>query len=723
MSSRQYRFRLDVSDTQQATVNPIYGDDLNKDVERESGQMFFREKLSGKLIFVRQDFDAINDADFGFEFTIHIDQKIGDNPWESDWWVGTFSKTDCEFDEDTKTVEVQPDPLDRYKLLMDNMDKEFNLIEVSPDTVELTLKVQPLIQFYILGSEVVTNLVGTTYWEQPVNTVVNFDLDARTQYFFAWERTVIFCTGTEANLSPDVSGYYTYPDYISDSGQYQFIFQDIGNGGQQWTIIDLNNSNAVVYEGDINVPGLHGNVIHSEPGTVFTSVSDPNSQCRVFAAPMYVRYLTNEETVNGVPTNPIPDDDMVTTDSRYKRVIGLLYSAFVASDESESTADRWGRVSSDAVHGAGDYFEQPVFAPSSGVGQTFPLARSEWSEVSWWTYYTTGLRLLQETGGTDYTLRHAYKLHSTIEALLQRIDPSLTHAEDSDHSEFFYGVNTIRGSVKIPIIAPKTNVTVGEYDKPAQRANIRMSDIVAFLKDFHQVYLHIDDQNRFRLEHIDFYDRGGTYSGQNVDADLTTLIEPKTKKNWSYKSKKYKFDKVDMPVQITHKWMDDSSEAFEGFPIEILSTYVQQGNFDERNLSIFTSDIDFIHAQTNSIAQDGFVFIEALMSGGDYIVPFVEFSLDWPIEYKMQNGYASMVWAADKYWRNDLPASSVRLNLQTITANSVKRNRIQEIEYPSPVEPDPMKLVVTSLGPGRITKMVVNLSSGSVRMTLKHGTE
>ena len=42
------------------TVHPIYKDDLAKEYELETNQRFYRAKLSGKITFVRDDYDYIN---------------------------------------------------------------------------------------------------------------------------------------------------------------------------------------------------------------------------------------------------------------------------------------------------------------------------------------------------------------------------------------------------------------------------------------------------------------------------------------------------------------------------------------------------------------------------------------------------------------------------------------------------------------------------------------
>ena len=53
---------------QQKNVTPTYKNDLSKEYELESNQQFFRQKLSGKLAFIRDDYNFLNQQDFNTEF-------------------------------------------------------------------------------------------------------------------------------------------------------------------------------------------------------------------------------------------------------------------------------------------------------------------------------------------------------------------------------------------------------------------------------------------------------------------------------------------------------------------------------------------------------------------------------------------------------------------------------------------------------------------------------
>ena len=77
------------------SVNPNYKQDLSKEYEMESGQQFFRAKLSGKLSFLREDYDWLDAQDFNTEFILLLEESLdGGKSW-SEYYRGKFMITDC----------------------------------------------------------------------------------------------------------------------------------------------------------------------------------------------------------------------------------------------------------------------------------------------------------------------------------------------------------------------------------------------------------------------------------------------------------------------------------------------------------------------------------------------------------------------------------------------------------------------------------------------------
>ena len=140
------------------SVLPLMGDDMNKDYDMESGQRFFRTKLSGKVSFTGDDFDYLHSQPFDTDF-IFLIERYASGAW-TDYVKSKFNKTDCKWDLDDKLVEVTMNPYDEYNAVIEGLDKEYNLIELAPEIESLIITKRPLIQVYIPGESVLSCFVG-----------------------------------------------------------------------------------------------------------------------------------------------------------------------------------------------------------------------------------------------------------------------------------------------------------------------------------------------------------------------------------------------------------------------------------------------------------------------------------------------------------------------------------------------------------------------------------
>ena len=161
-----YKFELSAgADTRQAF--PIYKDDLAIDYTMETGEQFYRGKLSGKLTFQKDDYLFIFNKAFDtqFDIVIYISHNHGAT-WKK-YWTGYFWKTDCAIDEDSKTVVVTPVVNDNYSAVLAGLDKEFDLMTLAPTIREIQMKKRPCLQIYIPGMGSVGQIMfgNNTYWE------------------------------------------------------------------------------------------------------------------------------------------------------------------------------------------------------------------------------------------------------------------------------------------------------------------------------------------------------------------------------------------------------------------------------------------------------------------------------------------------------------------------------------------------------------------------------
>lgn len=705
---------LDISGTVH-NVFPRWKDGAKLQMIPESGKRFLREKLNVELIFQRGDFDLINNAAFQQKFLVNLSGNVT--------WQGIFYKTDCDFDLDKKTIRVQPEPNDRYKKIIEGLDKEYDLINLEPDLTTLSYVKQPLFQTYLADSEYIANYLGGLYWEQPI------DVDPVTWSLipegFGRSTSIGYIPGD--SLNPDVSGMYkgatinSKVGFVRESDNKYFIWFDSMGNDIQYKVIDLTDNDNVVYLAPLNNYIFGQPKAHADKGVYLDSQSS-NSQARFFVAFPNFRLLTDNDTVNGNATSPLPEEDLVSESYGYKNTYAVSsIEDFAASVENQATPTQYGKVAANADYYAGQYFTKYP-APFGLLKPVFPVSRSEWTEVSFWFYYSFQSQAFQEDAATSFTTNHAYELGEVIRKLLAEIDNTITFQSNTTHSEFLYSsANPVSSDLQPALyLVPKSNILVGDYDQPSAKAIIKLNDVLLMLKNVYNLDWYIDDSNRLRIEHESWFENGGTYAGQNIGTDLTAQLEPKTGKSWGFGANKYKYEKAEMPEQIKFKWMEDSSEPFNGFPIEITSNYAQKGNVSERNVSQFITDIDYAQVQPGNFSKSGFFLLSAFDVSGTMTVPFFTHQIADGREWKMQNGYLSNIYLHDKYFKHGLPADNVEINESTTTAATVKKTRIQEIVFPSTAI-DELQLITTELGTGEIKEYETDLESGSHKIKIAHG--
>lgn len=608
-----YKFELTAGNTTQRAF-PIYKDDLAKDFEKESGQEFFRAKLSGKLTFESDDYTFIVSKAFDTQFVLEIFISYNAGQSWTSYWRGTFWKTDCEFDNDAQTVVVQLTVWDQYNDVLAGMDKEYNLIELAPEIIPVKADKRPMIQVYVPGQSVIGCFLSGMWWEQEAEPESD-ETKLVNDFKFSLNKvfTIADVSGTMSPQLPAIFG----KSFLGDARfnpremgtqeftgtEYKLVYGYYGgSGGSQysWTIVRISD-NVSLWRYAVNnqfPPELPHNVTLTP---VADSGATGNVTLYVHDMPVYSRFVCDTPQISGLQTYPIPADDIVENNRNYTRVIGYYFpDTIYFSTSFSSTPNQWG------LYQPGQYYQPPYLYWSP---EMFPVARNGWGRVSIWFTFAAFDWLVEESGRQPFTIRHAYPLASVISVLLNKIAPGITHAGTTDYSQFLYGQNLI-GITQTLLITPKSNLVTAGYDQPAQKAPITLKNVTDMLRDCFRCYWFIDDQNRFRVEHIQYFRNGGSYSGSPVvGIDLTTQSVPRNGKAWSFARDQYKFDKPTMAARYQFGWMDDVTQLFDGFPIDIISKYVNPDNIEQIDVSKFTSDIDYILLNPSAVSKDGFVLL------------------------------------------------------------------------------------------------------------------
>lgn len=730
----KYRFFLQIGeDGTKQTVCPNYKDDLTLDYELETNQRFYRAKLSGKINFVRADYDIINDAPFDSEFFLYIEKSDDWGQTYNQYYKAKFMKTDCTFNDDDKLVTVQPETTDQYDDVLAGLEKEYNLIELAPQIEFLTIRKRPLIQIYVPGDSIVSCFLGGTNWEQDANATTDQNALIQTYHFALCnilKEIQITSQGSPAVISGLYSGRMStgvspdefmgdlYPEL--NVNYYIHIAQKRVAGG-----LPIGLAGVEIRRRSDDVAMFRYTKMTQEPFDTLefdlTAVEGSGATGTMHADMksynIYARYLVDVDKIDDLDTYPLSSDDIVDNNRNYRRAIGYAIDVAFISNNFSDTPTEWGLADS------GKYFEPPY----SIYGQTFyPIARSTWRYASLWFGFYLMDWILEEKARKAYTLRDAFTLSSCINVLLKEFAPGITHEATPEYSQFLYNTNNpISGKSFKLLISQKSNIINGEYKTPAQKAPITLQQIMTMLRDIYKCYWYIED-GKFKIEHVSWFRNGGSY-GYNpiIDYDLTQLENVRNGKKLAFATSEYSFDKVEMPERYQFEWMDDVTTPFEGLPIEITSKYVTAGKIEEINISNFTSDIDLMLLNPGAISLDGFALFAAVMpsGGGQLELPFTRQTVDG-VEYFLQNGFLAFINIQPTYWVYDMPARNLKINNIPNYAIGIERKKKQTLNFPAgTTDPNPMQLIKTYIGNGQVDKLSVNLCSRNIKATLKYDTE
>lgn len=724
-------------------VYPIYKT-LSRDFEKQASYQFYREKLDGNLKLTKHDYDYIEALDFDQKMYLEIEDLEGILPN----YLGQFYKTDCKWNSDDRIVEIKTEPADDYVEILGGLDKTFNIIQEAPELQDVILRRRPVIQVYIPGDTVLTNFLGGSYWEQEIQVDPVFDHNTlvNTYKFYNSKNIRVIPASYSQFLSTDVTGEYDDAG-LQDDGNYELKVQTDsfypGYARYRYFIVPVGSSPDI--DGSYNSTGLYRTPFSNWKDTsinalLFSGINGETGEFYFTDYKIYVRYYTDLLDVRGTATYPVPSEDIVANNSNYKRVIGYNIDDFYIYDEFVDYPTKFGKVPEGAPD-AGRYYKEFQVSVVTGLSNPSPVSSSNWKSVSLWFFTTLDIRYTEFIDGEDFTLRDSYPLHSVIQVLLREIGSHVTFDNTTEHSEFLYSTTNPLGGFTFldfdggtllsdyvgnlhHFVTPKSNIMVGDYDQPAQKSEVTLSQILNMLRDVYKCYWHIENR-KLRIEHVSWYQKGGTYNFTPiVGADLTQLVQPRNGKNWGFSQNKWEFDKENMPERFEFGWMDDVSIPFEGKPIQMRSSFVQLGRVEDMNVNGVTTDIDFIMANPQNISRDGLCLLGAVEIDGVYRMPYIEANIGYNSEVIMQNGFLSWLYLHPKFHTYDLPSDKVTINGEDeILYDNITQKKKQEVVYPATQVINPFQLVKTDLGNGIVDKLSVNMESLMIKATIKHDTE
>lgn len=706
-------------------VHPIYKDDMTLNYERETGQQFFRAKLSSKITLVGHDAQRVISSPFATDFILTVQKSTNMGISWSDYYKCHFFKTDCTINENDLTVSVQPMVMDRYEAVLNGMEKEFNLIELAPAIERINSSKRPMLQVYAGGDSIVSCLFGGNYFESDVNG--GGDPEDFGFHKFSEHTEFNFTnSSTQGFTTPFVGVLDLYEDglrfYNSDGIYYLEYF--VENPGGVDILNGLNirriSDDAILWKFEQTEFGeaapIPTTVTFSPAVEGLSSVTANRSLVNVYA-----RYVLDVASLvyhgETVECAPIESGDIVGNNRNYRYMIGFSNFYIYQSARYSDEPTEWGK------NDAGKYF-----MPPDDDEQWYPVGQSQWVNTSIWMKYDAGMVEFEQAGTKTYQIKDTYPIWSVISVILAKIAPSITHQGTAAYSHFLYDDTQIGNPADWlrntrTFITQKSNVLVGEYQEPAQKAPITLKDVMAMLKNVFNCYWYIDDNNKFCIEHIAWFKNGGSYSRQPVVGyDLTELVNLPNNKPWAFATSEYQFDKEDMPARFQYEWMDKSTDLFNGKPINIVSRFVKEDKVEELTVANFTSDIDYMLLASDNCSKDGFALFQATKVNNVWTLPYQTF-IRYPYEYRLQNYIVSMIYLQDKFLTYDMPSWNIEVEDEAVTAKGIQRNKKQTLSFPAGEnDPDLQKLVKTNIGNGQYDKVAINLSSRTAKVTLKYNT-
>jgi hypothetical protein len=209
----RYRYTLAVPGDTRQPIEPLGIGGLRIQSKKEGQNLFFRRKLNGPIMLSGADFDYWYSVESSprrcIEVRLIIEKYCG-GVWR-EHWRGVFSSTDCKPDLDAKKVSITVDPDDAYRVFLNNLSKEFNILEVTRKVnVSATLDFDALFEFKRIDADGMQNeddadtwalFLQARYWVN--GTLVKKGVRANFDIIFRLKRTAPYENGFPADLSSE----------------------------------------------------------------------------------------------------------------------------------------------------------------------------------------------------------------------------------------------------------------------------------------------------------------------------------------------------------------------------------------------------------------------------------------------------------------------------------------------------------------------------------------
>ena len=712
----------------QNDVHPVFGDDIKINISREENQIFKREKIEGTFKFVGNEFDLIYQCSIFTKFTLEI--------YREDVFVGSadFIRTDCEFNLDDKICSVKLTTKDIYEKILNGYDNKYNLVKLAPQRESVTMTKRAILQFYVRGEKVVTNVVGGVHYEQSCKEVYDASELKDTYHFegyvplsYIYIKNVIDVTAPR-----DILGRYFFDAskvsgkgiiYLNENNsRYRIYLTNLGTELFLLLVDSTTNTNLA----SVTIPSTQSG--SQDITFVKTSGGGENYAFGTFNSDgdLYCRVLLPKYFGNSYQRSM--DNDITDYDSNYPYVSNVSLDRFALKMKmvvnKSTTPTEWG------IDSEGKYFVYPTLnADQQKNGSSpIPIGQSHWERMSSWLLSDDDVNDLVDDFDDTFVLKDSYPIWSAIAVLLKEIDDTITFEGTQDYSMFLYlsETNLHIYSYDFPShrnalhITPISNIKKTFYEQAAQKGEISLKQILDMLRKVYNCYWFIDSDKRLRIEHIVYFKNGNSYTSEKPTPSIDVTIKKNlpTGESWGFAQNTVEYETNKCPARYEFKWGDKCTYPFVGEPIDVKDIYLDASRKESVGIENFLADIDYIVSNPSEVSNDLFAVFEVNKSTKKVDILDVRLN-DASPKYKVQNPYLSMIVAERYYYPFDLSGWKAYAGKYELDVYKTKGIKKQTLSCPlSLAEMRSIGIIRTEIGNGTIDKLDAEINTLYAKNTI-----
>lgn len=712
----------------QNDVHPVFGDDIKINISREENQIFKREKIEGTFKFVGNEFDLIYQCSIFTKFTLEI--------YREDVFVGSadFIRTDCEFNLDDKICSVKLTTKDIYEKILNGYENKYNLVKLAPQRESVTMTKRAVLQFYVRGEKVVTNVVGGVHYEQSCKEVYDAG-KLRDTYHFGGYLPLSYISikkVIDVTAPTGIFGRYFIDTSIASGRSIIYIHESNSRYriqltylGTEWALI-LTDSTSDKSLASVTIPSMQSgsqDITFEKAGgsggnyASGTFNSDGDLFCRV----LLPKHFDNsyERSMN---------DDITDYDRNYPYVGSVSLDKFAPKmkmvvDKSNAPTE-WG------IDSNGQYFVYPTLTADQqkNGSSPVPIGQSHWERMSSWLLSDDDVNNLVDDFDDTFVLKDSYPIWSAIAVLLKEIDNTITFEGTQDYSMFLYlsGTNMHIYSYDFPSyrnalhITPISNIKKTFYEQAAQRGEISLKQILDMLRNVYNCYWFIDSDKRLRIEHIVYFKNGNSYTSEEPTPSIDVTIKKNlpTGESWGFAQNTVEYETGKCPARYEFKWGDKCTYPFVGEPIDVKDIYLDASRKESVGIENFLADIDYIVSNPSGVSDDLFAVFEVNKSTKKVDILDVRLN-DASPKYKVQNPYLAMIVAEQYYYPFDLSGWKAYAGKYELDVYKTKGIKKQTLSCPlSLAEMRSIGVIRTEVGNGTIDKLEAEINTLYAKNTI-----